>query len=536
MINRNSLGQVITLIVTLSLLLLLTGCGETKNSDNTGTNGKNTSYTIADPTGDWGFPSPYAHYARGPGYVRMSFIFDTLIWKNEQDFIPALAEKWEYLPKENAYLFNLQNNVSWHDGQKFSAKDVVFTFNYVKEHPYQWLDSSIIKSIETVNENSVKIYLNKPYAPFLNYIAGTMPILPEHIWTKIQEPLQYQEKDALIGTGPYKLMDYNKKHGTYLYQAFDQYYLGKPKVEKLIFSKTSSEMAVNALKQGQVNAVQVQPELVGQLKKEGFEILTGSHDWVAKLVLNHKKEPLNNRDFRQALAYAINRQDLVDTCLRGHGLIGSSGLIPSDSPWYNPKVEKYSYNKSKAEELLSGLGYVKNDKYYQKDGKTLELELLFSAGGIGVPGAPGIRQAELLKEQLESIGIKINLRSLEAKTLDNMVVEWKFDLALSGHGGLGGDPEIMNKSISGKGFNSARYQLNEDLNKLLSKQLQELNSENRKALVNQIQEIYAQEMPCLTLYYPTWYWGSDNLVKLYYTKQGIGSGVPIPLNKMSFVK
>lgn len=68
--------------------------------------------TIADSTGDWGFPSPYAHYSRGPGYVRMSLIFDTLIWKDENGFVPALAEKWEHLPDENACLLNQKKDKS----------------------------------------------------------------------------------------------------------------------------------------------------------------------------------------------------------------------------------------------------------------------------------------------------------------------------------------------------------------------------------------------------------------------------------------
>ena len=83
--------------------------------------------TIADTTGDWGFPSPYAHYSRGPGYVRMSLIFDTLIWKDQNGFVPALAEKWEYLPDEKAYVFNLRKGVTWNDGEPFTARDVAFT-------------------------------------------------------------------------------------------------------------------------------------------------------------------------------------------------------------------------------------------------------------------------------------------------------------------------------------------------------------------------------------------------------------------------
>ena len=74
-----------------------------------------------------GFPSPYGHYPRGPGYIRMSLIFDTLLWKDDNDIIPALAEKWEFIEEENAYIFNLRKKAKWHDGREFTPTDVVFT-------------------------------------------------------------------------------------------------------------------------------------------------------------------------------------------------------------------------------------------------------------------------------------------------------------------------------------------------------------------------------------------------------------------------
>ena len=78
--------------------------------------------TIADTTGDWGFPSPYAHYSRGPGYVRMSLIFDTLVWKDQSGFVPALAESGSTWPDEKAYVFHLRKGVTWNDGEPFSCQ------------------------------------------------------------------------------------------------------------------------------------------------------------------------------------------------------------------------------------------------------------------------------------------------------------------------------------------------------------------------------------------------------------------------------
>lgn len=531
--------QLPALVLVLALLFLAaTGCGAQNPGGSGKASGKKeiSSYTVADPTGDWGFPSPYAHYSRGPGYVRMSFIFDTLIWKDDKGYVPALAEKWEYNKEENAYVFKLQENVTWHDGEKFTAKDVVFTVNYTKEHPYQWVDTTIIKNIEAVNDYQVKIYLKEPYAPFLEYVGGALPILPEHIWKEIKSPEQFQQKEASIGTGPFMLGDYNKEHGTYLYNAYDKYYQGTPKVKQLKFVKINEEIAAAALRQKQVNASAVPAELVKDLEKDGFKSLIVPHEWTAKLLINHNKEPLNSKQFRQALAYAVDRKALVETVLRGEGVVASPGLLPDESSWYNPGLNQYEYSPEKAMEIIQSLGYHRNGNYWNKDGRDLELELMVPAGGIGARGVPGERDAEMIKQQLEKAGIKVKLRGVERKTLDNLISEWKFDLALSGHGGLGGDPEILKKVILAKGFTSARYEKSEKMNELMKKQLQQMDLEKRKDLVNQIQEVYAEEMPALPLYYPTWYWIHDGQADLYNTKQGLGSGVPIPLNKMSFVK
>ncbi|KJS64153.1 MAG: ABC transporter substrate-binding protein [Peptococcaceae bacterium BICA1-7] len=525
-------GILLIIALAVSLVVPLAGCGGQKEK---GTQAENT-YTVADATGDWGFPSPYAHYFRGPGYIRMSLIFDTLLWKNEKEYIPALAKSWEYNAGENSYTFSLVENATWHDGSKFTARDVVFTIDYTKMHPYQGVSAGVVKKAEALGDYRVKMYLDRPYAPFLEYIGGTLPILPEHIWKDVGSPEKFQQEKALVGTGPFILEDYSKEQGSYLYRANREYYQGKPAVDRIRFVKMGSQVMAAALRQKQASAAQVPPELGGALDEEGFFILAGKHDWVAKLMINHQREPLNKKEFRQALAFAIDRQALVGTCLRGHGLPGSPGLIPPDSPWYNAAVEnQYPHSPERAALLIKGLGYEKKGNFFEKNGRALELELLVSGGGQGSPGAPGDREGEMIKGQLEKVGLKVSLRSLESKTLDSRVAEGQYDIALGGHGGLGGDPEMLNRMILDKGFNSARYQDSQELNLALKQQLTLMDRESRRELVGKVQEIYAREMPALPLYYPTWYWAHDGRAPLYYTLQGVGSGVPIPLNKMAFV-
>jgi peptide/nickel transport system substrate-binding protein len=485
------------------------------------------SYTIADSTGDWGYPSPYAHYARGPGYVLMSFVFETLVWKDATGFVPQLAREWEYHADENAYVFRLRKDVQWHDGASFTAEDVVFTFRYTKEHPYPWVDNTVIKSVEAVDPHTVKLYLSRPYAPFLHDVAGTQPIMPRHLWEDVDQPAQFTGPEAIIGTGPYTLADYSKGHGTYLYKAFDNYYLGRPAVEEIRFVKMSAEMIPAALKEGSANAGSIPPEIVSEMKEAGLSIITAPLAWNAKMTINHRKAPLSSKQFRHALAYAIDRDALVQITQRGHAVAGSPGMVPPTSSWYNPSTPQYRYDPAQAGHLVEGLGYTREGAYFTKDGQELRLGLIATAQFKEV--------GQFIMKQLEAAGIMIVFETLEAKTVDAKVGAWDFDLSIYGHGGLY-EPSILNKVIIGQGFFSARYDSNEELSQLLHAQLTEMEPDKRKDIVAEIQELYAEELPALTLYYPQWYWAHDSTVDLYFTKDGIAIGVPLPLNRMAFVK
>jgi peptide/nickel transport system substrate-binding protein len=485
------------------------------------------SYAIADSTGDWGFPSPYAHYPRGPGYVRMSFIFETLVWKDSANFVPQLALEWNYSESDNSYTFKLREGVKWHDGTDFTAEDVAFTFNYTKEHPYQFVDNGIVKTAEAIDEHMVKLYLSHPYAPFLQDVAGAQPIIPQHIWKNVAAPEEFVCTEATIGTGPYTLADYSQEHGTYLYTAFGGYYLGDPAVKEIKFVRLAPEIAPAALKDGVVNAASIPAEAVTDMKSAGLTVIEAPVSWNGKLSINHLKEPLSSREFRQALAYAIDCKQLVEIVFRGNAIAGSPGMMPPTSTWYNPDTPQYEYDPEKARHLLENMGYRMEGKYLAKRGQLLQLSLISAADYKDV--------GQLIARQLQQVGVDVDFQTLESKTVDSRIESWNFDLVIYGHGGIY-DPSIMQRFILGESFNSARYKVNDELTQLLKAQLIEMDPNKRREMVFQIQEIYADDVPSLTLYYPESYWAHDDNLSLYYTMDGIAIGVPIPLNRMAFVE
>ncbi|WP_214083734.1 ABC transporter substrate-binding protein, partial [Methanothrix sp.] len=339
----------------------------------------------------------------------------------------------------------------------------------------------------------------------------------------------FTDSEALTGTGPYKLKSYDKAQGSYLYEANEDYYQGSPRTKEIRFVKVSQEMASASLEKGDVDAASVPGEMVDKLKDEGFTVIEGHHDWLAKIMVNHRKEPFSNVKFRQALYYAIDREDLVQTGLRGFGLEGSAGLYASDNEWYNPGQEQYPYQPATAGKLLEEMGYARDEKgQYAIEGYPDGIELLVTADTE--------RQGELIRKHLDDAGIRINLRSVDSKTLDSLVMEWKYDLALSGHGGLGADPAVLNKVVLDmNSFNSARYDQDPKLNDVLNEQLAEMDPARREDLVDSAQELIAEDLPALPLYYTNSYWASNDLVRFYFTYGGVGSGVPIAINKMAFV-
>jgi len=495
---------------------------------------------IADSKGDWGYPNPYRHYPRGPGYVRMSWVFETLVWKNDRGYIPALAKSWAYDPDRRAFVFDLQEGVRWQDGQPFTADDVVFTVNYFKKHPYKWVPTDAVAAAEAPDPTKVIIRLSRPYAPFLAYVGGTMPIIPSHIWESVADPRKFDVPEAFVGCGPYRFVDFDKAKGTYLYEAFEGYYQGPPKAKRLIYVKAGKPLI--ALSTGAADLANIQPEMAGVLEKKGMVTLKNARGWNKKLMINHRIEPFTHKAFRKALAYAINQQEIIDKAHQGFAAPASFGLLSPDHEYYNPNTPNYPYDPAKARQILESLGYTKDPSgFYAKGGMPLQVELL--ASNITVAGeAMPDRDGEVIKRQLEAVDIQVDLVNLEQTTTDVRIRNWNFQLAVSGHGGLLGDAMVMERMIepgsTSGSVNSARYDANEELLELLKAQIQEMDPEKRKSMVYRCQEIYADELPAISLYYPDSMaaYNPGKGIRWYYTKGDIALGIPIAQNKMSLIQ
>ncbi|MFP3929294.1 MAG: ABC transporter substrate-binding protein [Desulfobacteraceae bacterium] len=450
-----------------------------------------------------------------------------------------MAREWSYDPDQMAFTFQLDPKAKWHDGRRLTAEDVVFTIDYFKKHPYRWISLASVDRAEAPTAHQVVIHLSKPYSSFISDIGGTMPVIPKHIWEEVERPKEYDDPQAFVGSGPYVFKDFNKAQGTYLYEAFDQYYQGRPKSDRLIYQRSAKPLV--SLITGEVDLANIKPEMAQSLKDKGCEIIKDERGWNKKLMINHRKPPFDRVAFRRALAHAIDRQEIIEKSHRGFASPASYGLLSVDHDMYNPDTPVYRHDTAAAAELIESLGYKKRpDGFYHKEDRPLKLELLSS--NITVAGeSVADRDGEIIKKQLQEAGIKVELVNMEQATTDSRVKNWDFDLAVSGHGGVAGDPRILNEMISSEhgagSVNSARYDSNEELNRLMEEQMVQMDKDKRKELVFEIQRLHAEDLPAICLYYPDSMaaYNPEKGVHWFYTKGGISKGIPIPQNKMSLI-
>ncbi|ABR47706.1 extracellular solute-binding protein, family 5 [Alkaliphilus metalliredigens QYMF] len=481
------------MIVVGMMMLSLIGCGtdtsqeevETVGSNNeTEANKEKEDVVLKLGGGDWGYPSPYLHYSRGPGIYKMQLIFDSLLEYGEEGLIPWLAKEWEVSEDGLNYIFTLQEGVKWHDGQVLTAEDVKFSFEFSEKHPpvqnYIMVgDQSIIKEIEILEDGRVKFTFAEKNATILEKI-GTVRIIPEHIWSEVEDPESFQDERAVIGCGPYTLTNYSKEHSTYEFTAFKDYWGPKQKVEKIQFVPVSDE--IMAFENEEIDQIGVGADLLDRYMGDPtFTVLENPAFWGYRLTLNMEKNPIfKEKEIRQAIAYGIDQQEMVDKVERGAAVVASAGYLPEDHVWYNPAVKKYPFDEDKAKTLLGD--------------EKVSFQLLTGNSNAEV------RIAELMKISLDKVGIEVNVQSADTKTRDNAIVTGNYEVALTGHGGWGNDADILRTRYSDiLGYD------NEEINKLALEQLQELDTEKRKEMIFSLQELISEEMPMIPIYNTTGY-------------------------------
>ena len=490
--------------------------------------------------GDFGFPSVYTISPKGQGYMTLSYIFDTLMWKDESGLVPYLAEDYSVSEDGMTYTFQLRKGVSFTDGTPFTAEDVKFTFDYMKEHPYKWVSVSMVEEASVVDEHTVEIRLNKTYNQFLSDVAGSLPILPKHIWENVTEPETFTEPEAAISTGPFILENYDAAAGTYTFKANEDYFYGDVQIDKLVIANVSGGDSKEALLSGEIAAApNISYKAAMSLKDSPeYTVLEGPGLSVTRLYFNFDEEAMAVKEIRQAMYHAVNLDEIVEKAYGGAGYAGSAGHVQPGTPWYNPDVRQYAYDVETAKKMLSEAGAADSngDGILEYNGEEMSYTLTFTENDE--------KLAELLVSYMKAVGIELVPQSADDATVKAAISEGNFELAFNTNGSFGGDPVFLSRfatvgadgapSVTGQGGKTWE---SEEYNKIYNESAVEQDDAKRHEQVNELQEIIAEELPCLTLYYKKAVAAYNNTIfdGFYYTPDGISIAVPFIMNKLVFV-
>ena len=490
--------------------------------------------------GDFGFPSVYTISPKGQGYMTLSYIFDTLMWKDESGLIPYLAEDYSVSEDGLTYTFQLRKGVSFTDGTPFTAEDVKFTFDYMTEHPYKWVSVSMVEEASVVDEHTVEIKLNKTYNPFLSDVAGSLPILPKHIWENVTEPETFTEPEAAISTGPFILENYDSAAGTYTLKANEDYFYGDVQIDKLVIANVSGGDSKEALLSGEIAAApNISYKAAMSLKDSPeYTVLEGPGLSVTRLYFNFDEEAMAVKEIRQAMYHAVNLDEIVEKAYGGAGYPGSAGHVQPGTPWYNPDVRQYAYDVETAKKMLSEAGAADSngDGILEYNGEEMSYTLTFTENDE--------KLAELLVSYMKAVGIELVPQSADDATVKAAISEGNFELAFNTNGSFGGDPVFLSRfatvgadgapSVTGQGGTTWE---SEEYNRIYNESAVEQDDAKRHQQVNELQEIIAEELPCLTLYYKKAVAAYNNTIfdGFYYTPDGISIAVPFIMNKLVFV-
>ncbi len=409
----------------------------------------------------------------------------------------------------------LRAGVTWHDGEPFTAEDVVFTVDYFKQFTQSRFTRALrpVEAAAVTGDNEVTFTLTARTPALELGVFSDVPVLPEHVWTGVDPTVEGTPDISLnIGTGPYQLVEYVAEE-FYRFTAFPDYWAGTPAANELVFiSYANISGALAALQSNEVDM------LVGSVPPEQGDFLALSSDIAitqgplfTSEMINYDMTlpPFDQPAVRQALALAMNRQDLIDTIYLGQGTIGSAGWLHPQSAYFNSAITS-DYDAAAANALLDEAGITDSDGdgVREFEGAPLTYDLLVPSNN-----ALRVRLAELVREMLAAIGFNINVAVVEQATWEEAV--WPgFDVrngrsyALSMWGWsapIQADPfriaSLVHSDPAIGSLNLTGY-ANPTMDALLDELLVTTDTPRQQELLNEIQQLIADELPFVMLLYP----------------------------------
>jgi len=418
-------------------------------------------------------------------------IFDALLTRGPDLSVqPGLAERWE-IPDPLTYVFHLHPGVRFHDGRPLTSRDVKWTFDSLLQGkiPSSKGDAyRLVDRIEAPDDLRVVFHLKEPFATLLwNLSEGAVGIVPYGSGTEItRKP---------IGTGPFRFVSAELDKEVVL-ERNPEYWGEKAHLGRIRFMVVPDENTIALeLRKGSADAAinAVNPDVVLTLEHQPhLAVLRAPGTVIAYLSFNMRDPILCDVRVRQAIAYAIDRQPIVEYLLRGFAQPASS-VLPVQSWAYDGNVPNYNHDPAKARQLLDAAGY------REQNGVRFHLTMKTSS-----QESTRLLVA-VLQQQLRDVGIVLDIRTFEFATFYADVSKGLFQLYSMRWIGGNEDPDIFeyvfhSSKVPPKGGNRGFYR-SARVDALIDQARREVDPHTRKELYAEIQQILAEDVPAINLWY-----------------------------------
>ena len=418
---------------------------------------------------------------------------------------PALAESWDVSEDGRTFSFHLRQSVTWHDGEPFTAADVVFTMTKVTPlHPRAASIFTNVESVEAPDESTVVVTLKEPFGPFVSSLtAADVGILPKHIYADT-DPATNPANMAPIGTGPFKFDSWTSGQTIAMTKNENYWVEGRPYLDTLIFSIIpDANSRILALEAGDVDLVtnyDISINAVERLKETAGVVIHQASGIPRPLLLifNNETPELQNAAVRKALFRGLDREIMLDSAYAGEGELGRSPIPPSITWAYNPDVDymtMYPYDVEAANTELDAAGFPR-----KAGGTRFSLRFTYD------PAQSGFAEiGEILRANWGQLGIDVTLEARERNVWLNAVYQNKdFDTTVAFYvagvdPAFGVDRAYRCEDIRPASFTNASQYCNEKLDLLLNNARTTANLEKRTEYYRQAQQIIADDLPTAVL-------------------------------------
>ena len=417
-----------------------------------------------------------------------------------------LAERWEISPDNLTLTFHLRQGVRWHDGAPFTAEDVLFTYRLLVDPktPTAYAERyRQVATAEVLDAYTFRVRYHKPLATAL--ISWAFSVHPRHLLEGVEitkSPLASHP----IGTGPYRFVAWQRGEKIVL-EANPDYFEGPPYIQRVLYRviPDASTMFLE-MQSGGLDHMGLTPlQYARQTDTPAFRRRFRKYRYPAfaytYLGYNLHRPMFQDKRVRQALSYAIDKQEIIDGVLLGLGQVASGPYKPGS--WaHNSDVPLYRYDPQRARALLAEAGWQDSDGdgVLDRGGKPLAFTIVTNQGND-----QRVKAGEIIQRRLSEVGVKVKLRVVEwAAFLKEFINPGNFDATILGWSG-GIDPDVYNvwhSSKTGPGeLNFIAFQ-NTEVDQLLEAGRRTFDQKERKRFYDRFQEILAEEQPYTFLYVP----------------------------------